>query len=73
MDGGFDRSLRFEVQYLGHEKFDLRFRLVLGPSKLFYISNQGLCAVWHLFGVSGGVGSHPELSSRSSGHGSDTK
>ena len=73
MDGGFGGSLRFEVQYLGHEKFDLHFRLVVGPSKLFNTSDQGFCPVRYLLWVAGGVGSCQELGSRSSGHGSDTK
>ena len=68
MDRGFDGSLRFEFRNLGHEKLELSFRLVLVPSKLFYTPDQSLCPVWHLLKVSGGVGSRPEVSSRSGGH-----
>ena len=63
MDRGFDGSLRFEFQNLGHEKLELSFRFVLVPSKLFYTPDHGLCPVRHLFKVSGGVDSRPQVSS----------
>ena len=40
----------------------------MGPSKLVYASDQCFCPVGHLLWVAGGIGSRPELGSRSSGH-----
>ena len=67
-DRWFEGLFRLEFQDLIHEKFELGFCLVLIPSKLFYIPDQGLGPFRHLFRASGGVGDRPEVRSRSGGH-----